>query len=144
MYDAMVKLVHEIPRSTFTYPVEGFFAANHQSLRNQVSSRYPGFFRGLLNSPSKEIRFLVNIVKNDPRSTICTNLKYLEKITQLNQPQFFISARVRAALPVKQVPEAEKWRLGLIISLKKVKDERFLRVEDTKHICATIDSLCST
>ena len=34
-------------------------------------------------------------------------LKYLEKITHLNQPQFFISARVRAALHDKQ--KMETW-----------------------------------
>ena len=59
-WNTCVKLVFDIPRSTFTYLVEGFFASNHTSLRNQVISRYPGFFRTLLNSPSKEVRIVAS------------------------------------------------------------------------------------
>ena len=98
----------------------------------------------LLQSPSKEVRFLTRIVTADPRSTTCSNLKYLDKLTGLNQPQFYSSARIRIALPVKQIPEAEQWRLGLLNNLMKLKQERYLRVEDTKTITAMIDSLCST
>jgi hypothetical protein len=47
-------------------------------------------------------------------------------------------------LPVKQVPEAEKWRLGLLDNLMTMKKERYLMVQDSKAICAMIDSLCST
>ena len=80
----------------------------------------------------------------DPRSSTCLNLKYLERLTGLNQPQFFSSARVRMALPVLEVPEKEMWRLGLLDNLMKLKEEKYLRVVDTKKICAMIDSLCST
>ena len=72
------------------------------------------------------------------------NLKYVEKLTGLSQPELYSSFRIRAALPVKDVPECEKWRLGLLTNLFKLKNERFLRVEDSKSICAMLDSLCST
>ena len=52
--------------------------------------------------------------------------------------------KVRDALPVQHVPEKEKWRLGLLSSLMKVKGEKHARVEDMKHICAMLDSLAST
>ena len=64
----MVKLVHGAPRSTFTYLVEGHLAAGYVSLRNQILSRYSGFFRKLLNSPSKEVIILSRIVFKDSRS----------------------------------------------------------------------------
>ena len=143
-WNTCVKLVYDVPRSTFTYLVEGFFAANHTSLRNQVLSRYPGFYRNLLGSPSREIRILARIVTNDPRSSTCANLKYLENVSNLNQPQFYSATRVKISLPVKEVPEPERWRLGLLTSLMKVKGEKYLRVEDTKHICAMLESLCNT
>ena len=57
------------------------------------------------------------------------------------QPQYFSTSRVKVKLPVKLVPEPEKWRLGLLDNLLKLKMERFLRVEDSKAICAMIDSL---
>ena len=61
-WNTSIKLVYNGPRSTFTYLVEGFFAAGHMSLRNQVLSRYPSFVQNLLNSPSREVRLLANIV----------------------------------------------------------------------------------
>ena len=109
-----------------------------------IISRYPGFYRNLLNFPSKEVRVLAKIVSEDPRSTTCSNLRYIERLSGLPQPEKYSSHRVRAALPVREVPEHEKWRLGLMTNLFKLKSERFLRVEDTKSIFAMWDSLCST
>ena len=114
------------------------------SLRNQVLSRYAGFYRKLLSSPSREIRALAGIVSDDPRSTTCRNLRLLRSKTGLSQPQMFSSMRIKAALPVQTVPEKEEWRLGLLTSLLKLRSEKNLKVEDSRSICAMIDSLCAT
>ena len=143
-WNTCVKLVHGLPRNTFTYLVEGFLSGSQASLRNQVLSRYPGFYRGLLNSPSKEVRILARMVSRDPRSTTNRNLKYLEQKTNLKNPEFCSSWKVRDALPVQNVPEKEKWRLGLISTLMKVKKEKYLEVENMQNICAMLDSLAST
>ena len=97
-----------------------------------------------MSSPSREIRGLVRIVSNDPRSTTCRNLRFLREKTGMNQPEHYSSLRIKAALPVQAVQECEKWRLGLLASLLMVRSEKHLRVEDTRSICAMIDSLCST
>ena len=55
-WNTCVKLVFGVPRNTYTYLVEDFLASGYTSLRNQILSRYPGFFRSLLGSPSKEVR----------------------------------------------------------------------------------------
>ena len=68
-------LVHGVPRSTYTCLVKGFLAKDERSLRNQVLSRYPGFFRKLESLPSKEVRMLVRMVSSDPKSTTCKNLR---------------------------------------------------------------------
>ena len=143
-WNTCVKLVYGVPRNTVTYLVEGYFASGQTSLRNQILSRYPGFFQGLLQSPSREVRFLAKIVSADPRSSTCSNLRYLSQMTRLNKPEFMTSARIRMALPVRNVPDGEKWRLGLLASLMKLKTEKYHQVEDSKHICAMMDSLCST
>ena len=70
------------------------------SRKNQVLSRYPGFYRSLLNSPSREVRILARIVAADPRSTTCTNLRYLERLTNLDMPQNYSVIRVRNNLPI--------------------------------------------
>ena len=110
-WNTCVKLAFDVPRSTFTYLVEGFLASDMTSMRNQILSRYAGFYRKLTNSPSREVRCLVRIVSDDPRSTTCTNMRLLREKTGLSQPQFYSLAKVKAALPVKTVPEAEKWSL---------------------------------
>ena len=137
-------MVYGVPRSTFTYLIEGFFAAGQASLRNQILSRYSGFYQSLLQSPSREVRVLSRIVRSDPRSSTCLNLRYLTQKTGLSKPEQFSSARIRMALPVQVVPDNEKWRLGLITRFMKMKAEKHLRVADSKHITAMMDSLCST
>ena len=143
-WNTCIKLVYEGPRSTFTNLVEGFLAWDQASLRNQVLSRYPGFYRNLLNSASKEVRILARIVARDPRSTTWKNLQYLERLTNLKQPHLYSASRIKETLPVQKVPVGEQWRLGLLRNLFNIKAEKFLRVEDNKHICAMIDSLAST
>ena len=143
-WNTCVKLCHGVTRSTFTYLVEGWLAADIAPLRNQVMSRYAGFYRKLLFSPSREIRALALMVTNDPRSTTYKNLRLLRNMTGLSQPHMYSAFKIKASLPVKSVPEKEKWRLGLLSSLFKVRSEMYLRVEDTKSICSMIDSLCST
>ena len=143
-WNTCVKLCYGVTRSTYTYLVEGWLAADFIPLRNQVMSRYAGFYRKLLASPSREIRALARIVCNDPRSTTCKNLRLLSNMTGLSQPHMFSVHRIKACLPVKSVPEKEKWRLGLLSSLFKMRSEKYLRVEDTQSISSMIDSLCAT
>ena len=134
-WNTTVKLVWGVPRSTFTYLVEGYFASEETSLRNQILSRYPGFYRGLLSSPSKEVRILARMVKDDPRSTTCRNLRYLREMTMVQQVESYSSWKVKDALGREKVPEHEKWRLGLLTSLLTM---------DSKQLCGMIDSLSST
>ena len=143
-WNTCVKLVFGVPRSTFTYLVEGFLAENQPSLRNQILSRYPGFYRKLLTSPSKEVRVLARMVAADPRSTTCRNLSYLREVTGMVNVEWYSSWRVRDSLPVQKVPEKERWRLGLLSSLLGMQSEKYMMVQDSKRICAMIDSLCNT
>ena len=130
--------------NTFSYLVKRFLAVNQTSLRNQILSRYPGFYRKLLTSPSKEVRVLAKMVAADPRSTTCSNLSYLRQVTGMVNAEWYSSWRVRDSLPVKRVPEKERQRLVLLSSLLGMQSEKYLVVQDSKHISAMIDSLCNT
>ena len=143
-WNTFVKLLYMVPRNTFTYLVEGFLAGDQTTFRNQILSRYPDLYRKLLTSRSKEVRVLARMVSADPRSTTCVNLKYLREITKLDQVEWLASWRVRDSLPVQRVPEQEMWRLGLLESLLGLRSEKYNLVQDTKTVCAMIDSLCST
>ena len=144
-WNTCVKLAWGVPRSTFTFLVEGYFAKGEKTtFRNQILSRYPAFYRKLLDSPSKEVRILARIVAKDPRSTTCLNLRYMREMTSMDQAELFSSWRIREVLPVKQVPQGEQWRLGLMTSLLKLVKEKHSKVQDFKQITAMLDSLCST
>ena len=143
-WNTSVKLIFGVPRSTFTYLVEGLLAEDQTSLRNQILARYPGFYRKLLTSPSKEVRVLARMVASDPGSTMCRNLRYLREVTGKDNIEWFASFRVREYLPVKKVPEKEMWRVGLLYSLLGLWSEKYMMVQDSKRICAMIDSLCNT
>ena len=101
-WNTAIKLVYGVPRNTYTYLVEGFLAKDQPSLRNQVLSRYPGFYRKLQSSPSKEVRMLVNMVSTDPRPNTCKNLRYLREKTGLEQPQCYSSWKMKSTLPVQK------------------------------------------
>ena len=64
--------------------------------------------------------------------------------TGLEEVHSYTGWRVREALGKKNVPENEKWRLGLLTTLLKMKMDKFTQVQDSKQLCAMIDSLSST
>ena len=122
--------------------VEGYFAKDEISLRNQVLARYTGFFQSLLNSPSEEVRLLVNLVARDPSSTTADNISYIRELTKFS-PWHFSAGRIKAALPRLEVPEKEQWRIGLLHSLISLRNENHMDILDKKRTTAIIDSLCS-
>ena len=65
-------------------------------------------------------------------------------VSKKSNPEQYGASRIKVQIPSKEVPENERWRLGLLDSLFKVKVEKFMCVKDTRHVCAMIESLCST
>ena len=91
-----------------------------------------------------EVRVLARTVTDDPGSTTCANLIYLREVTKMDNVESYSSWRVREALPIQKVPEREMWRVGLLNSLLNLRSDKYKMVQDSMHICAMIDSLCST
>ena len=65
-------------------------------------------------------------------------------MTNLDNAEQYSSWRIREELPQKTVPDAEKWRLGLLTKLMAVKQNQYMEVQDSKRITAMVESLCST
>ena len=99
--------------------------------------------KNLRESPSTEVRFLVNVVARDPSSNTSGNIKYIEKLTG-TCPWSSPASSVKATLPVQAVPDSEKWRLGLLQSLLQLREEKSLDTLNTSRVTSMIDSLCST
>ena len=143
-WNACVKTAFRLPRNTFTYLIEGYFAANLISLRNQIISRYSKFYQKLINSSSREVRILANMVRHDPRSVTCKNLRLLRQMTGISHAEVYSSQKIKSILPHKQVPKGEYWRIGLLQSLLSLRSERRSLVQDAQRVDAMITSLCNT
>ena len=68
----------------------------------------------------------------------------MREVTGKENIEWYAAWKVRDLLPVKKVPEKEMWRVGLLTSLLGLWTEKYMMVQDSKHICGMIDSLCST
>ena len=92
--------------------MEQFFCHDQVSLRKQILSRYGTFVRKLLQSPSRETRFLSNLVLNDRRSMTSRNINYLTKW------------KIRGAIPNLSSDPVEPWRASLLSTLIEAKGTR--------------------
>ena len=142
-YNYQVKMSFKLPVMTHTNIVEQVLCPDQLSLRKQVQSRYVGFVKSLLRSPSKEIRILSHLVLYDHRSTTCRNLSYLNEITGLNV--LCESKRmVRAALPNQSNVPVESWRSSLLLKLLDIRSKRSYNDMNIsyKQTIEMINSLC--
>ena len=142
-WNIQVRLAWRIPQETHTYLVESYFAAGQASLRSQIHGRYQKFIQKLMKSPSKEIRFLCNVLVNDPRSTIGQNVWYLNRITNSDILRTS-STDFKKLLPVNNLPENEVYRVRLLTTLLQVRDSKqFEQFNLTKKQTSDlIESLC--
>ena len=142
-YSSCVRRIWRLPLDTYTYLVEGHLTLGLPPLRNMVLSRYPTFFQHLLRSPCKEVSVLAEVFSKDARSTTAENLAYVSAITRLNCSSAEKSS-IKAALPVTEVPESEKWRLGLLDSLLSERAALEKEGQDVKRVVSMLSSLCNT
>ena len=136
-----MELVWDVPRACHNYLVDNLLAANFVSTRRQILGRYVKFLKGLLSSRSKEVVLVANIVARDKASVTGRNLEMLREETGLN-PWSATPAQIRESLPKKEVPQQDRYRLGLLekyLSTRKLLESD---MGDTKDISGLIDSLC--
>ena len=142
-YSSCVRRIYRLPQNTFTYLVEGHLTQGLAPLRNLVLSRYPAFFQRMAWGPSREVTILAQIAAKDRRTVTAGNLAHVSALTRMDCATAGW-VELKAALPVKEVPEEEHWRLGLMDSLLLKRAELEVEGKDTKRVIAMIGSLCST
>ena len=142
-WSSCVRRVFGLPLSTFTYLVEGHLAQNFTPLRNMVLGRYPAFYRRLLESSSAEVRVMASLAAEWAQTVTARNLAHLQDLTNLD-PLWDSLQQLKQALPVKQVPEVESWRIGLLDKLMEMRSNQQKEGRDVKIVTAMISSLCST
>ena len=77
------------------------------------------------------------------QTVTAVNLAHIATLTNLD-PVCDALCQLKSALPVKEVPVNEQWRLGLLDSLLALRSENVAEGEDIKRVVSLLSSLCST
>ena len=118
-------------------------AVNHSSFREQLLVRYVNFFSKLRSRKATPVKFLVNIVARDIRSTTGRNLHLIQQETDLD-PWVNSGKAIEEKLLREPVPDEDIWRLPLLCKLLMQRQEMELNLDNTEYISNLIDSLCSS
>ena len=138
-WNTCIKLIWNVPRSTFTYLVDHVLGDTFVSLRKQVYGRFAGFFQNLFRSSSREIRHLARIVSRDARTVTFKNIQHLTGLSGYS-PWDYSASKIRQHLPVTEVPAGDWWRPSFLRKLLTMRS----RGEGGPLMNKMIDSLCST
>ena len=101
------------------------------------------FVQKLLQSPSKEIRFLSKILINDPRSTIGKNDWFLDNLTNVSIV-VTSNSKVKQLIPINPIPANDQWRIRLLqVLLDARKEKNSAKLNLTKdQLNDMLQSLC--
>ena len=139
-WNTCMKLIWDVPRSTFTYLVENVLASNFMSLRHQIYGRFVNYFQGLFKSSSKEVRHLVRIISRDVRSVTSKNVRLITEVSGLS-PWDYSKQKIQQNLKKSPVPNNDEWRSGLLL---KLLEKRRQSVNKDDQLDKMIVSLCTT
>ena len=141
-----VKLTWGCPRPTRTYLVQQVLACGYTSARSEIMARFSKFFRGLLNSPSREVAILANLLGRDIRSATGGNLSLISELTGCN-PWLDGQAKIRQKLTESEQVNPEnndKWRVEYLSALLEQKQEWYYKgaQNEVEEVQDLINSLC--
>ena len=142
-YSSCIRRIFRLPPNTFSYIVEGHLTSGLAPLRNLVFARYPGFLQRLSASPSREVAIMAEMALRDARTVTASNTRMLTKLTGVDCTMAD-KFSMKSLLQAKEVPECERWRLGLLDSLLELRTQQEKEGTDTKRVVAMLSSLCTT
>ena len=143
-----IKLAWGVPRATHNYFLD-YLGGGLVSVRRDILGRYAGFYKSLLNSPSREVAILARIVAKDIWTTTARNLRLLEVETgggTWATSLTLLKEKLKEQDPV--VPLEDKWRVPYLGKLLEERDillyEGLADTEpEVKSVQSLIDSLCT-
>ena len=108
-----VKLAFDVHRGCRTYLLQKVLAPDLVSLRVNLLTRFRGFFRRLIDSPSHEVQLVALLSARDIRSSLGSNLTLLRDETGLD-PWVVSPGQLKQALidaEKVEVPSNDEWRI---------------------------------
>ena len=134
------------PRGTHKYLLQQCLAPGAASARTEVLARFCGFFTGLRNSPSPEVRTVALLCARDLRTTTGQNIRVVEEASGLSvwsstTRQVRKAVREREAVPV---PPQDAWRVPYLRKLLEQRIQHYYSGDKEKEdrVQTLIDSLC--
>ena len=86
---------------------------------------------------------MAKIAAGDRRTVTAGNLAFVSALTKMDcKSAGWLD--IKAALPVQEVPERERWRLGLLDYLMGERASLEGQGKNTKTVVAVLSSLCTT
>ena len=144
-WNKQARLSWNLDRKTHTYLIEDYLCEDLWSLRTQILSRYPNFIHKLENSPSFEVRFMLNMVRHDQRSTTCQNIKHISGLINDNCMSL-APWKLKQMIPKRTIPTNDYYRRSLLSVLLEARFRR--TIPDLglskEHAQEMIISLCVT
>ena len=140
-----VKLAWGVHRGCRTYLLQNVLAPDTTPLRVGLLTKFHGFFRSLLDSPSHEVAVIARLTARDIRTNLGSNLALLKRETGLD-PWVTGKGQLDTALKNQarvNVPKQDGWRVPY---LRKLLSERLRSYyssdqQEEKRIQRLIDSL---
>lgn len=114
-----IKLAWGVHRGCRTYLVQNVLAPDLTPLRVGLLTKFHGFFKSLLESPSPEVSVVARLVARDIRTSLGSNLALIRRETGLD-PWTVGRGHLCQVLKEKakvKVPEGEGWRVTLLQKL---------------------------
>ena len=142
-WNVTIRMVFNLDRCTHRYLIESVSNCLHPKV--MLASRYVTFYRSLVNLKKFSVRFLARLQERDNRTVLGRTLGYL--LTECDLPPSRLD-ELSAALVKKKccymsVPDAEVWRVHMLVELIKVRDSQLaLENLNSVEINDLIDHLC--
>ena len=148
-WSTCIKLAWDLPRATHSYFLEAL-SGGLITVKWDIITRYAGFYRGLLTSPSREVNIMARLVGKDIRTTTAKNLRVLERETGGSSWRS-TSVEIRRLLSMRaeKVANTDQWRLPYLSKLLEQRDALLYNGEgdDSQEVVRVkelLDSLCSS
>ena len=146
-WSTCIKLAWDLPRATHSYFL-GVLSGGLITAKWDIITRYAGFYRGLLTSPSREVKIMARLVGKDIRTVTAKNLRVLERETGGSSWRS-TAGEIRKLLFKKAevVPDTDQWRLPYLSKLLEQRDALVYNGEgdDSQELVRVkelLDSLC--
>ena len=114
-----VKVAWGVHRGCRSYLLQHVLAVDFVPMKVKLLTRFLGFFRSLLESPSREVSVAARLGARDLRTTIGQNLDLIRRVTGLD-PWCVSQQTLRSVLmqtESEEIPAGDEWHCQFLVKL---------------------------